>query len=150
MENHDNRRFANYTTDMALVKNALAFTILSDGIPTSTSLLPSRRPFPLSFLRSRELTRRSLRGPRAAPHRRNSRQPKPRSNLALEIQHRQPAVLLDRQAKPNPQPSHLQRLLLPNIPTVPHLLGRRGRRFTQRVKWESDYHRPEQQGPEWR
>ncbi|EED14962.1 alpha-amylase, putative [Talaromyces stipitatus ATCC 10500] len=33
VENHDNPRFANYTSDFALAKNALAFTILSDGIP---------------------------------------------------------------------------------------------------------------------
>ncbi|KAL9050866.1 MAG: hypothetical protein Q9162_006375 [Coniocarpon cinnabarinum] len=32
-ENHDNPRFANYTTDMALAQNVLAFTILADGIP---------------------------------------------------------------------------------------------------------------------
>jgi alpha-amylase len=32
-ENHDNPRFANYTSDFSLAKNALAFTILSDGIP---------------------------------------------------------------------------------------------------------------------
>jgi len=32
-ENHDVSRFGNHTTDMALLKNALAFTIMSDGIP---------------------------------------------------------------------------------------------------------------------
>jgi len=32
-ENHDNPRFANYTSDFSLAKNVLAFTILSDGIP---------------------------------------------------------------------------------------------------------------------
>ena len=32
-ENHDNPRFANYTSDMSLAKNIIAFTILADGIP---------------------------------------------------------------------------------------------------------------------
>ncbi|KAF9728749.1 hypothetical protein PMIN04_005929 [Paraphaeosphaeria minitans] len=32
-ENHDNLRFANVTQDLSLVKNALAFTMLGDGIP---------------------------------------------------------------------------------------------------------------------
>ncbi|KAF2439471.1 glycoside hydrolase family 13 protein [Karstenula rhodostoma CBS 690.94] len=32
-ENHDNPRFANMTQDLSLVKNALAFTMLGDGIP---------------------------------------------------------------------------------------------------------------------
>lgn len=33
IENHDNPRFPFLTKDMSLVKNAIAFTILSDGIP---------------------------------------------------------------------------------------------------------------------
>ncbi|KAJ5093297.1 hypothetical protein N7456_009158 [Penicillium angulare] len=33
VENHDNPRFASYTDDMSLAKNAAAFTIMSDGIP---------------------------------------------------------------------------------------------------------------------
>ncbi|KAL1969253.1 hypothetical protein VTN77DRAFT_9445 [Rasamsonia byssochlamydoides] len=33
VENHDNPRFANYTSDYSLAKNAIAFVILSDGIP---------------------------------------------------------------------------------------------------------------------
>jgi alpha-amylase len=33
MENHDQPRFASYTSDMSLAKNAIAFTILADGIP---------------------------------------------------------------------------------------------------------------------
>ncbi|KAI9767536.1 MAG: Alpha-amylase A type-3 [Geoglossum simile] len=32
-ENHDLPRFAHYTSDMALAKNVIAFTILADGIP---------------------------------------------------------------------------------------------------------------------
>ncbi|OAG11761.1 alpha-amylase [Paraphaeosphaeria sporulosa] len=32
-ENHDNPRFANVTQDLSLVKNALTFTMLGDGIP---------------------------------------------------------------------------------------------------------------------
>jgi alpha-amylase len=32
-ENHDNPRFANYTADMSLAKNVIAFTMLADGIP---------------------------------------------------------------------------------------------------------------------
>jgi alpha-amylase len=36
-ENHDLPRFASLVDDMALAKNAIAFTILADGIPTSTS-----------------------------------------------------------------------------------------------------------------
>ena len=32
-ENHDQPRFANYTSDMALASNALAFTLLADGMP---------------------------------------------------------------------------------------------------------------------
>ncbi|KAJ5168960.1 uncharacterized protein N7482_004554 [Penicillium canariense] len=32
-ENHDNPRFASYTNDMSLAKNAAAFTIMADGIP---------------------------------------------------------------------------------------------------------------------
>jgi alpha-amylase len=32
-ENHDVERFPTITNDTALVKNVLAFTILSDGIP---------------------------------------------------------------------------------------------------------------------
>lgn len=35
MENHDNPRFPSYTSDMSLAKNAIAFTILADGIPIS-------------------------------------------------------------------------------------------------------------------
>ncbi|CAI7606901.1 unnamed protein product [Penicillium bialowiezense] len=33
IENHDNPRFASYTDDMSLAKNAAAFTIMADGIP---------------------------------------------------------------------------------------------------------------------
>ncbi|KAF3389655.1 Alpha-amylase A type-3 [Penicillium rolfsii] len=33
VENHDNPRFASYTNDMSLAKNAAAFTIMADGIP---------------------------------------------------------------------------------------------------------------------
>lgn len=33
IENQDNQRFASYTTDLALAENAIAFTILADGIP---------------------------------------------------------------------------------------------------------------------
>ncbi len=33
LENHDNPRFPSLTSDLALVKNAIAFTILSDGVP---------------------------------------------------------------------------------------------------------------------
>ncbi|KAJ6072642.1 hypothetical protein N7467_010727 [Penicillium canescens] len=33
VENHDNPRFASYTDDMSLAKNAAAFTIMADGIP---------------------------------------------------------------------------------------------------------------------
>jgi alpha-amylase len=33
LENHDNPRFASLTSDLALAKNAIAFTILMDGIP---------------------------------------------------------------------------------------------------------------------
>lgn len=32
-ENHDNPRFASYTSDVSLAKNVIAFTILQDGIP---------------------------------------------------------------------------------------------------------------------
>jgi alpha-amylase len=32
-ENHDVPRFASYTSDISLAKNAIAFTILADGIP---------------------------------------------------------------------------------------------------------------------
>lgn len=37
MENHDNARFPSLTSDMSLAKNAIAFTMLSDGIPISKS-----------------------------------------------------------------------------------------------------------------
>ncbi|KAG0647877.1 Taka-amylase A [Hyphodiscus hymeniophilus] len=33
LENHDNPRFPSYTSDLSLAKNAIAFTILADGIP---------------------------------------------------------------------------------------------------------------------
>lgn len=33
LENHDQPRFPSYTTDVSLTKNAIAFTILQDGIP---------------------------------------------------------------------------------------------------------------------
>lgn len=33
MENHDQPRFASYTSDMSLAKNAIAYTMLADGIP---------------------------------------------------------------------------------------------------------------------
>ncbi|KAJ5105270.1 hypothetical protein NUU61_002617 [Penicillium alfredii] len=33
IENHDNPRFASYTDDISLAKNAAAFTIMDDGIP---------------------------------------------------------------------------------------------------------------------
>lgn len=33
LENHDNPRFPYYTSDMSLAKNAIAFTMLMDGIP---------------------------------------------------------------------------------------------------------------------
>jgi alpha-amylase len=32
-ENHDNPRFPSYTSDLALAKNVIAYTILADGIP---------------------------------------------------------------------------------------------------------------------
>jgi hypothetical protein len=35
MENHDNPRFPSLTSDLSLAKNAIAFTILADGIPIS-------------------------------------------------------------------------------------------------------------------
>jgi len=35
MENHDVARFASLTSDMSLVKNAIAFTMLQDGSPIS-------------------------------------------------------------------------------------------------------------------
>jgi alpha-amylase len=35
MENHDNPRFPSLTSDISLTKNAIAFTMLSDGIPIS-------------------------------------------------------------------------------------------------------------------
>ena len=35
MENHDNPRFPSYNSDISLAKNAIAFTILADGIPIS-------------------------------------------------------------------------------------------------------------------
>lgn len=34
LENHDHKRFGNLNGDMALAKNAIAFTMLMDGIPT--------------------------------------------------------------------------------------------------------------------
>ena len=37
MENHDNVRFPSLTSDLSLAKNAIAFTILADGIPISKS-----------------------------------------------------------------------------------------------------------------
>ena len=33
VENHDNPRFASLTSDLSLAKNAIAFTLLADGIP---------------------------------------------------------------------------------------------------------------------
>lgn len=33
MENHDNPRFPSYTSDMAQAQNAIAFTLLADGVP---------------------------------------------------------------------------------------------------------------------
>ncbi|KAK9352807.1 alpha-amylase [Lipomyces doorenjongii] len=33
MENHDNPRFPSYTSDESLIKNAISYTILADGIP---------------------------------------------------------------------------------------------------------------------
>jgi len=33
LENHDQRRFPSYTSDVSLTKNAIAFTMLQDGIP---------------------------------------------------------------------------------------------------------------------
>jgi alpha-amylase len=33
LENHDVQRFPSYTSDISLAKNAIAFTILADGIP---------------------------------------------------------------------------------------------------------------------
>jgi alpha-amylase len=42
MENHDNARFPSLTSDMSLAKNAIAFTMLSDGIPISKSTI---KPF---------------------------------------------------------------------------------------------------------
>lgn len=37
MENHDNARFPSGNPDMMIVKNALAFTMMTDGIPISAS-----------------------------------------------------------------------------------------------------------------
>lgn len=45
-ENHDLPRFASIVQDLALAKNAIAFTILADGIPTS--MLPPNPTSPLS------------------------------------------------------------------------------------------------------
>lgn len=39
MENHDVARFASVTSDFSLAKNAIAFTILADGIPISKFIL---------------------------------------------------------------------------------------------------------------
>ncbi|KAG8625602.1 hypothetical protein KVT40_006003 [Elsinoe batatas] len=33
LENHDNPRFASFVSDLSLIRNAIAFTILADGIP---------------------------------------------------------------------------------------------------------------------
>ncbi|KAH1483215.1 Alpha-amylase A type-1/2 [Aspergillus fumigatus] len=38
VENHDLPRFASLTNDTTLAKNAMAFNILSDGIPQGTFL----------------------------------------------------------------------------------------------------------------
>lgn len=35
LENHDNPRFPYLTSDLSLTKNAIAFTMLADGIPIS-------------------------------------------------------------------------------------------------------------------
>jgi alpha-amylase len=37
LENHDQPRFASYTSDYSLAKNAIAFSILQDGIPIGKS-----------------------------------------------------------------------------------------------------------------
>jgi alpha-amylase len=42
-ENHDLPRFASLVPDLALAKNAIAFTILADGIPTSEFPFPPSR-----------------------------------------------------------------------------------------------------------
>lgn len=43
IENHDMPRFASYNSDMAVAKNALAYTIVTDGIPLSELLSSSKR-----------------------------------------------------------------------------------------------------------
>lgn len=45
VENHDLPRFASLVSDLALAKNAIAFTVLADGIPTSKSPSCSFPPF---------------------------------------------------------------------------------------------------------
>ena len=45
-ENHDLPRFASIVSDLALAKNAIAFTILADGIPTSTCTFDASSPLP--------------------------------------------------------------------------------------------------------
>ena len=45
MENHDNPRFPSLTSDLSLAKNAIAFTILQDGIPISKSRIKFYRCF---------------------------------------------------------------------------------------------------------
>lgn len=41
IENHDMPRFASYNSDIVVAKNALAYTIVTDGIPLSKLLFPA-------------------------------------------------------------------------------------------------------------
>ena len=49
VENHDLPRFASLVPDLALAKNAIAFTILADGIPTCKSPLPNLQFYTFSI-----------------------------------------------------------------------------------------------------
>jgi alpha-amylase len=52
MENHDNARFPSLNSDLSLAKNAIAFTILADGIPISTSMMKLPSCFTMLIVQS--------------------------------------------------------------------------------------------------
>jgi hypothetical protein len=137
LENHDQPRFASYTSDYSLAKNAIAFSILQDGIPIGKPTPGMANPF---------LTRNtSLRRPRAALRRRRRPQ-RPRSHLALRLPHQLRAVHLDRGDQPDPQPSHLQGQRVPPIQSVADLLRRQHHRAPQGLRQRADHQRLHEPG----
>lgn len=109
-ENHDQPRFAYYTSDLVLARNIIVFTMLQDGIPISASpspLFPSLQSCLLTCLFSLSRTRTALLWRR--------RSLRPRSSLDIQLRYLCPSVRTHQTNERDPLPRHRQIQRLPDM-----------------------------------